>query len=87
MLNYFEDTLKSQFSAGLFCKDTAGSMDSVVINNSLNSGLVHTAQFSANSREVHLLGPLHAEIFFSDLGIELSWVSDAFALMCANVST
>lgn len=62
LLNFSEDSLKSQFSARLFYKDTAGSMDSVVTNNWPNKGLVQRARFTANSNEVHLLGPLHANI-------------------------
>ncbi|XP_071402891.1 uncharacterized protein F54H12.2-like [Centroberyx affinis] len=89
LLNFSEDTLKSQFSAGLFYKDTAGAMDSVVINNGPNKGAVQRGRFSADSREFHLLGPLHADIFFCerlllnsvDLRIKLTRGSDAFCLM------
>lgn len=95
LLNYSEDTLKSQFTAGLFYKDTAGSMDSVVIDDGPNKGLVQRAQFSEESKEVHLLGPLHSDIFFSerlllnsvDLRIKLTRASDAFSLMAGAAST
>lgn len=95
LLNYSEDTLKSQFTAGLFYKDTAGSMDSVVIDDGPNKGLVQRAQFSEESKEVHLLGPLHSDIFFSerlllnsvDLRIKLTRASDAFSLMGLPVLT
>ncbi|KAF0032064.1 hypothetical protein F2P81_016619 [Scophthalmus maximus] len=90
LLNFSEQSLKTQFSAGLFYKDTAGAVDSVVIPNGPNRGFERRARFTANSREVHLLGPLHADIFFSerlllnsvDLRIKLSRASNAFALMC-----
>ncbi|KAM9449873.1 uncharacterized protein F54H12.2-like [Clarias gariepinus] len=89
LLNYSEDTLKSQFSAGLFYKDTAGAMDSVVVVNGPNRGLVQRARFSQESREIHLLGALHADIFFSerlllngvDLRIRLIRANDEFCLM------
>lgn len=38
LLNFLEDMLKNQFSGVLFYKDTAGAMDSVVINNGPNRG-------------------------------------------------
>ena len=89
LLNYSEDTLNSQFSAGLFYKDTAGAMDSIVINNGPNNGLNQRAVFTEESREVDLLGPLHADIFFCerlllnlvDLRIKLIRSNDAFCLM------
>lgn len=89
LLNFSDDTLKSQFSAGLFYKDSAGAMDSVVINNGPNRGLVQRGQFSAESAEVDLLGPLHSDIFFCerlmlnsvDLRIKLIRNNDAFCLM------
>ncbi|XP_078027335.1 uncharacterized protein F54H12.2-like [Epinephelus lanceolatus] len=91
LLNFLEDSLKSQFTAGLFYKDTAGSMDSVVTNNGPNKGLVKRARFTADSRELHLLGPLHADILLCerlllnsvDLRIKLTCASDAFCLMQA----
>lgn len=91
LLNYSEDTLKSQFSAGLFYKDTPGAIDSVAVANGPNAGLNTRAAFSAGSREVHLLGPIHADILFSerlmlnsvDVRVKLTRASDAFCLMCA----
>ena len=97
LLNYSDDTLKSQFSAGLFYKDTAGSMDSIVIANGPNKGFVQRASYTAESAEVDLLGALHADIFFSerlllnsvDLRIKLIRNNDAFCLMgtCASEFT
>lgn len=95
LLNYSEATLKAQFSAGLFYKDTAGEMDSVVITNGPNLGLNKRGAFTARSRELHLLGALHTDILFSerlllnsvDLRIKLSRASDAFCLMCAADTT
>ncbi|XP_040895126.1 uncharacterized protein F54H12.2-like [Toxotes jaculatrix] len=89
LLNFSGDTLKSQFSAGLFYKDTAGAMDSIVINNGPNRGLNERASYTANSREVHLMGPLHGDLFFCerlllnnvDMRIKLNRSSDSFCLM------
>lgn len=94
LLNYSEDTLKSQFSAGLFYKDTAGAMNSVIINNGPNKGLVQRGVFTAESKEVDLLGPLHTDIFFCerlllnsvDLRIKLIRNNDAFCLMGTRAS-
>ncbi|XP_039887838.1 uncharacterized protein LOC120733608 [Simochromis diagramma] len=88
-LNYSEETLKTQFTAGLFYKDTAGSHDSHVVNNGPNRGLVRRAVYSERSREFHVIGPLHSDIFFCeklllnnvDLRIKLTRANDAFTLM------
>ncbi|XP_072768640.1 uncharacterized protein F54H12.2 [Nerophis lumbriciformis] len=95
LLNYSEATLKSQFSAGLFYKDTAASIDSIVGVNGPNKGLNIRSAFTAESKEVHLLGPLHADILFSerlllnsvDVRIKLTRASDAFCLMGAADGT
>lgn len=89
LLNFSGNTLESQFSAGLFYKDGAGAMDSFVINNGPNRGLNTRGALCAESREVQLIGPLHADIFFCerlllnsvDLRIKLTRASDAFCLM------
>ncbi|KAI3354724.1 hypothetical protein L3Q82_004507 [Scortum barcoo] len=94
LLNFSEDTLKSQFSAGLFYKDTARAMNSFALDGP-NQGFKARAAHSKNSREVHLLGPLHADILFCerlllnsvDLRIKLIRASDAFCLMGAADST
>ncbi|XP_040903619.1 uncharacterized protein F54H12.2-like [Toxotes jaculatrix] len=89
LLSFSGDTLKSQFSAGLFYKDTAGAMDSIVINNGPNRGLNERASYTPNSREVHLMGPLHGDLFFCerlllnnvDMRIKLNRSSDSVCLM------
>ncbi|TWW77920.1 hypothetical protein D4764_11G0000410 [Takifugu flavidus] len=91
LLNFSPDTLSSQFTGGLFYKDTAGSVDSIVLVNGPNNGLTRRAASTARSREVHLLGPLHGDIFFCerlllnsvDLRIKLTRANDAFCLMGA----
>ncbi|KAK2861651.1 hypothetical protein Q5P01_001184 [Channa striata] len=62
LLNYSPETLKSQFTPGLFYQDTAGAMDSHVVVNGPNRGLTERARFSAKGFQV--LGPLHADILF-----------------------
>ncbi|KAI3366332.1 hypothetical protein L3Q82_000496 [Scortum barcoo] len=86
LLNFTEDTLKSQFSVG--------AMNSFALDGP-NQGFKARAAHSKNSREVHLLGPLHADILFCkrlllnsvDLRIKLTPASDAFCLMGAADST
>nr|XP_054588416.1 uncharacterized protein LOC107374313 [Nothobranchius furzeri] len=95
LLNFSEASLNSQFSAGLFFKDTAGAHDSAVVINGRNLGLNQRATFTENSREVDLIGPLHSDIFFCerlllnsvDLRIKLTRACDAFCLMGARDST
>lgn len=70
-LNFYEHTLTSQFSTGLFYKDTASDMDSAVINNRPNRGQVRRVQFSAESREFHLMGRLHPNVFLREVTTEL----------------
>ena len=90
LLNYSEDTLKTQFSAGLFSKDTAGgSMESTDPSTGANKGLAARARYCAESREFHLLGPIHSDIFFQerlllnavDLRLKLTRAKDEFCLM------
>ncbi|KAK2847585.1 hypothetical protein Q5P01_010584 [Channa striata] len=91
LLNDSPETLKSQFTAGLFYQDTAGAMDSHVVSNGPNRGLTQRARFSAESKEFQVLGPLHADIFFCerlllnsvDIRVKLTRGSDAFCLMHA----
>ncbi len=91
LLNFSRDTPKSQFSSGLFYKDTAGAMDSTVVDDGPNKGLNQRVAFTAHSAEVHLVDPLHRDIFFYerlllnsvDVRIKLTRASDAFCLMGA----
>ncbi|XP_071333652.1 uncharacterized protein F54H12.2-like [Trachinotus anak] len=95
LLNFSGDALASQFSAGLFYKDTPGAMDSRVTVNGPNRGLNTRAAFTTNSRELHLFVALHGDVFFCerlllnsvDLRIKLTRASDAFCLMGARDST
>lgn len=89
LLNFYEDRLKSQFSTRLFYKDTADAVESVAINNGPKRGLIQRGHFSADSREFHLCGPLHANIFFCkrllfnsvDWIIRLTWGNNTLCLM------
>ncbi|XP_034019525.1 uncharacterized protein F54H12.2-like [Thalassophryne amazonica] len=96
LLNFSAESLKSQFTAGLFIKDTAGELDSTVTaDDGPNAGLVSRAHLTTRSREIHLLCPLHADIFFCersllnnvDLRVKLIHAGDTFSLMCADNST
>lgn len=70
LLNFSEDTLKSQFSAGLFYKDTVGAMDSIVINNGPNKGIQQRAAFTAESRSGPAGPPSHQHIFLREAPAE-----------------
>ncbi|XP_050795728.1 uncharacterized protein F54H12.2-like [Gopherus flavomarginatus] len=88
VLNYSDDTLATQFSAGLFYKDTAGQHEKTVLDGE-NLGFVKRAKLTAQSRTVELLGHLHSDLFFQeklllngvDVKIKLTRSKDAFCLM------
>ena len=91
LMNYDRQTLESLFSAGLFYKDTAGRMD-IADPLGANIGLRKRATFTANSRVVELLTPIHSDIFFQeklmlnnvDIRIRLTRAKDEFCLMRAD---
>ncbi|XP_034612914.1 uncharacterized protein F54H12.2-like [Trachemys scripta elegans] len=63
VLNYSDDTLATQFSAGLFYKDIAGQHKETELDGG-NLGFVRRAKLTAESRMVELLGHLHSDLFF-----------------------
>ncbi|XP_048010495.1 uncharacterized protein F54H12.2-like [Megalobrama amblycephala] len=65
LINYSKDALESLFSAGLFYKDTAGHMVATDPGGR-NQGLAKRAAYTANSRVVELLAPIHSDIFFQE---------------------
>ncbi|XP_066485768.1 uncharacterized protein F54H12.2-like [Tiliqua scincoides] len=94
VLNYGEDALSSQFSAGTFYKDTPGEHDSVDLDGQ-NQGFIKRVGLTAESRKIELMGHLHADLFFQeklllnglDVKIKLTWSKDRFCMMTddANV--
>lgn len=88
LLNYGKETLATQFSAGLFFKDTAAHMD-VHAPAGHNAGLTSRAAFSAESHQFELIGHVHADIFFQeklllngvDVKVKFSRSKDEFCLM------
>ncbi|XP_074845231.1 uncharacterized protein F54H12.2-like [Carettochelys insculpta] len=88
VLNYSEDTLATQFSAGLFYKDTPGQHKKTELDGG-NQGIVRHARLTALSRTIELLGHLHSDLFFQeklllnrvDVKIKLTHSKDAFCLM------
>ncbi|XP_038271561.1 uncharacterized protein F54H12.2-like [Dermochelys coriacea] len=88
VLNYSDDTLSTQFSAGLFYKDTAGQQEETGLDGE-NLGFVRRAKLTAQSRIVELLDHLHSNLFFQeklllngvDVKIKLTCSKDAFCLM------
>ncbi|XP_062383562.1 uncharacterized protein F54H12.2-like [Sardina pilchardus] len=93
LLNYSKATLETQFSAGLFSKDTAGHMD-VTRMGGTNLGFNERGAVSAESREFELVGALHSDLFFSDrlllngvdVKIKLTRAKDQFCLMAPTNS-
>ncbi|XP_053323790.1 uncharacterized protein F54H12.2-like [Spea bombifrons] len=91
LLNYSADALSTQFTAGLFYKDTAGHHQDRVLNGD-NNGFTKRAQMTERGKTVELLGHLHSDIFFQeklilnglDLKIKLTRNKDTFCLMSAE---
>ena len=65
LLNYSKDTLESLFSAGLFYKDTPGQMNETDPLGR-NSGLTKRWIYTAGSKVVELLVPIHSDIFIQE---------------------
>ncbi|XP_067249245.1 uncharacterized protein F54H12.2-like [Chanodichthys erythropterus] len=88
LINYSKDALESLFSAGLFYKDTAGDMDATDPSGR-NQGLAKRAAYTAGSRVVELLAPIHSDIFFQeklmlnnvDIKLRMIRAKDEFCLM------
>ena len=96
LLSYGMEAKSSQLTAALFYKDEAGKMD---VSNPLaanaadrNSGLTKRQTFAANSREIDMIGRIHADIFFQErymlnevnVKIKLIRSQDAFCLMATG---
>jgi hypothetical protein len=93
LLSYGPAAKRSQLTACLFYKDAAGKMDkaSPLAENAdeRNSGLIRRAAFTAQSRELDLMGRIHADIFFQsryilnevNVKIKLTRSRDVFCLM------
>lgn len=88
VLNYSDDTLATQFSTGLFYKDTPGHHESVA-RDGQNQGFRRRANLTDRSKKIELLGHLHSDLFFQeklllngvDVKIKLTRSKDAFCLM------
>ncbi|XP_060100397.1 uncharacterized protein F54H12.2-like [Heteronotia binoei] len=93
VLNYSNDTMNTQFSAGLFYKDTAAQHESTAMDGD-NKGFVKRAALAAESRKIDLLGQLHSDLFFQeklllngmDVKIKLTCSKDTFCLMTNDLN-
>ncbi|XP_060091260.1 uncharacterized protein F54H12.2-like [Heteronotia binoei] len=93
VLNYSNDTLNTQFSAGLFYKDTAAQHESTALDGD-NDGFVKRAALAAGSRKIDFLGQLHSDLFFQeklllngvDVKIKLTRSKNAFCLMAGDLN-
>ncbi|KAM8972047.1 uncharacterized protein F54H12.2-like [Pelodytes ibericus] len=91
VLNYRADALSTQFTAGLFYKDTAGRHQERVLDGD-NTGFTKRAHMTSLSKTVELLGHLHSDLFFQeklilndlDLKIKLTRNKDTYCLMSAD---
>ncbi|XP_073529914.1 uncharacterized protein F54H12.2-like [Phyllobates terribilis] len=90
LLNYSTQALRSQFTAGLFYKDTAGHHQTTVLyGENQNHGFACRAHATRLSRPVELVGLIFGDIFNQpklilnglDLKIKLSRNKDSFCLM------
>ena len=77
MLSYREDAKKTQLTSGLYYKDIAGQVDTVALGDGddvvPNEGLVKRSQHTNQSRVVDMMGRLHADIFFQDRYMSVSY--------------
>ncbi|XP_066566389.1 uncharacterized protein F54H12.2-like [Amia ocellicauda] len=88
ILNYSESTFNTQYSAGLFVKDTAGQHEVTALNGA-NLGFKNRAAYTSGSQKLELLGCIHADMFFQDklmlngvdIKIKLTRNREAFCLM------
>ncbi|XP_069615979.1 uncharacterized protein F54H12.2-like [Ranitomeya imitator] len=91
LLNYSLQTLSSQFTAGLFYKDTAGHHNDRGLDGA-NAGFIKRVSATSHSKPVDLLGPIFGDIFNQpklilnglDLKVKLTRNKYAFCLMSAE---
>ena len=96
LLSYGGDAKSSQLTSALFYKDEAGKMDkpNPLAANAAdrNPGLAKRQAYSAESREIDMIGRIHTDIFFQDrymlnevnAKIKLIRSNDAFCLMATG---
>ena len=99
LLSYGPAAKQSQLTSALFYKDEAGKMDKpnprAADKADKNSGLATRAEFSAESKEIDMIGRIHADIFFQErymlnevnLRVKLTRSKDVFCLMAAAGET
>lgn len=97
LLNYGPATKKSQLTAAMYYKDTAGKMDvsdPTLAGGNANAGLNSRYAFNKLGGIVEMAGPIFSDVFmtdrlllsFVDLKIILNRSSDAFCLMSAEAN-
>ena len=96
LLSYGIEAKSSQLTSALFYKDEAGKMDRpnpLAANvDHRNAGLASRQTFAAQSREIDMIGRIHADIFFQErymlnevnVKIKLVRSNDAFCLMATG---
>lgn len=91
ILNFSRQTLETQFTSGMFFKDTAGSHNDMRFDGG-NIGFIKRARLTNRSRPVEIIGPIYGDIFNQpklilnglDLKIKLTRNKDSFCLMSAE---
>ena len=98
LLSYGIEAKSSQMTSALFYKDEAGKMDRpnpLAANaDHKNTGLASRQTFAAQSREIDMIGRIHADIFFQErymlnevnVKIKLVRSPDAFCLMATGAN-
>jgi len=93
LLSYGKDAKESQLTAALYYKDRAGYMeDSALDAAAMNTGMITHRRLFVDSREVDMMGKIHADLFFqdkflpADVGFRLRLLrnKDAFCLMSSQ---
>ena len=99
LLSYGPDTKASQLTAALYYQDESGKMDKrnplAAAEADINSGLTKRATFTAESKEVDMIGRIHSDIFFQqrymlnevNTKIKLTRSKDAFCLTATGAET
>ena len=95
LLNYGKEAKETQLTSALFFKDKAGMMDECDPNANadvVNTGLKKRYEYSARSRTIDMIGPLHSDIFMQDklllsgidLKVKLTPAKAAFCLISTD---
>jgi len=68
LLSYGRDAKTSQLTSAMYCKDTAGNMDSLDFEHAdaVNQGLSVRRHMIRQSRVIDMMDRIHGDIFFQE---------------------